>query len=86
MEYYILGLAIVLIVGSILLSRHFFKKYKKVLLEYHTLEKTVEKSYIKADVRVYNAIYEAYEQAIEKDNNFEARIFSNLLQEIKGKW
>ena len=86
MEYYILGLAAILVAGSIILSRHFFKKYKNILVDYHTLEKTMEKSYIKADVRIYNAIYEAYEQAVAKDNNFEARIFSNLLQEIKGKW
>lgn len=86
LELILIGLAIFIMVGSIFFSVHYYREYKNMVISYNTLKKVMDKSYIKADTRVHNAVYEAYEQAVSKDNQFEAKIFSNLLQELKGKW
>lgn len=82
----VLGLAFVIMAGSIAISFHYYREYKRVIRDYLSLRKLMDNSYIKVDARVHNAIYEAYDQAVKKDNQYEARIFSNLLQEVKGKW
>ena len=46
----------------------------------------VEKRYVKVSVALQNAVLEAIEWAHKKGNNFEVKKYSELLQEIKGKW
>ena len=43
----------------------------------------VSKKYIKVDTILQNAILEAYEQAVEKENSFETKAYKKLLLKIK---
>lgn len=43
----------------------------------------ISKKYIKVDTILQNAILEAYEQAVEKENSFETKAYKKLLLKIK---
>lgn len=43
----------------------------------------VSRKYIKVDTILQNAILEAYEQAVEKENHFETKAYKKLLLKIK---
>lgn len=43
----------------------------------------VSRKYIKVDTILQNAILEAYEQAVEKENSFETKAYKKLLLKIK---
>lgn len=63
-----------------LLSEYYILKDK-----HKTLENAIDKTYIKADVILQNAILQALEHAKEQGNYFEVRGYQKLLDKIKGK-
>lgn len=82
-----------IIVTYILIITIFCSIYFYLLKEYHkqferniAIRKEIQKKYIKVDVRLWNAVLEAYEQAVKNNNQYEEKIFQNLLNELRGKW
>ena len=56
----------------------YYNKYKQI-------QKDLDTKYIKIDVRVKDAFYEAYQWAKKNHNDFEAKTFFNLLKETNIK-
>ncbi len=71
-------LPLIILLSSCYCSFFYYKKYK-------TIKNELDKKYIKVDVRVKDAFYEAYEWAKKNHNDFEAKTFLNLLTEAKEK-
>lgn len=65
----------------------FFILHEYLILKdkHKTLESAINKTYIKADVILQNAIIEALEYAKEHNNYFEVRGYQKLLEKMKGK-
>lgn len=65
----------------------FYKtKYINLRRNFNSYINNVERKTIKADVILHNAILEALDQAREKNNKFEEKAYSDLLEKMKGKW
>lgn len=60
-------------------------EYKILKYKHKTLEDAIDRTYIKADVILQNAIIEALEYAKEHNNYFEVRGYQKLLDKVKGK-
>ena len=84
MIFLILGIIFIIII-SIFFCSHYWLKYKINQQKLNDLQAEIETKYIKADVRIYNAVVQAKEHAIKNNNTFEANIFQTLLDEINGR-
>lgn len=60
-------------------------EYSILKNKHKTLENAIDKTYIKADVILQNAIIEALEYAKQNNNYFEVRGYQKLLEKMKGK-
>jgi len=80
--FYIVSItAVILFIAFVSLMYEYF-----ILKEKHEkLEKAIDKTYIKADVILQNAILEALEYAKKNGNYFEVKGYQKLLTKIKGK-
>lgn len=79
--YIFIFLAIVFAIAFLfVLSEYIILKNK-----HKTLEDAIDKTYIKADVILQNAILEALEYAKKNHNYFEVKGYEKLLSKMKGK-
>lgn len=76
---------LIIIVSSVLTCLNFYSKYKHIKENYELYKEYVNQKYIFVDVRVRNAILEAYESAKKDNRKFEAQIFEQLVKEIKRR-
>lgn len=60
-------------------------EYVALKKKHKTLEDAIDKTYIKADVILQNAILEALEHAKKHNNYFEIKGYQKLLEKLKGK-
>lgn len=75
-------IATIIAISSVVANYIFYKHIQKEEIEY---KQELKKKYIKCDVRLYNAAYEAYEHAKEEHRDFEAQKFRELLNDLKGR-
>ena len=78
-------LIIILLLISVVFNIKCSEEILKERYRYTELQKTVNRKYIKKDIILQNAVYEALVQAIEKHNNFEQKAYKKLLDQIKEK-
>ena len=81
MIIYISIMAIVFAIAFFILLDEYIVLKKK----HKTLEDAIDKTYIKADVVLQNAILEALEHAKKHNNYFEVNGYQKLLERMKGK-
>ena len=77
----VIALAIVFTIAFFTLLHEYYILKNK----HKTLEEAIDKTYIKADVILQNAILQALEHAKRQGNYFEAKGYQKLLDKIKGK-
>ena len=78
-------LIIILLLISVLFNINCSYKILQEKYKYTELQKTIDKKYIKNDIILRNAVFEALMQATEKNNAFEQKAYEKLLNEIKEK-
>lgn len=60
---------------------------RKLYYDYMLLKSEIDRKYVnKKDVRILNAVKEAYEKAKQENKEFELKEYGNLLKELEGKW
>ena len=82
----LLFLLLAALVISIIISLCFYELHCKDGQEYKKIEEKIKKKYILPDVILHNAVLEAYEAAIDKDDKFEINAYGKLLRDIQGRW
>ena len=78
-------LIIILLLISVIFNINCSYQILKEKYKYTELQKTVSKKYIKKDIILQNAVFEALVQATENHNKFEQKAYEKLLNEIKEK-
>lgn len=78
-------LIIILLLISVLFNINCSYKILQEKYKYTELQKTIDKKYVKKDIILQNAVFEALVQATEKHNKFEQKAYEKLLNEIKEK-
>ena len=78
-------LIIILLLISVIFNINCSYQILKEKYKYTELQKTVSKKYIKKDIVLQNAVFEALVQATENHNKFEQKAYEKLLNEIKEK-
>ena len=78
-------LIVVLLFISIVFNINCSYKILKEKYKYTELQKTINKQYIKKDIILQNAVFEALTQATEKHYQFEERAYQKLLNKIKDR-
>lgn len=83
---FIIIFLIICLIVSILLLWTEKEENKKYYNDFMLLKSQIAEKYIKrTDVRLLNAVQQAYETAKEKDKQFQMREYDILLKELKGK-
>lgn len=80
-----LFLLIVLLVISFILIAFLSNLHFKDEKEKDIITSQVRRKYIKPTPTLYNAVLEAYQQACEKEDEFEQKAYDRLMLEIKEK-
>ena len=78
-------LIIILLLISVIFNINCSYQILKEKYKYTELQKIVSKKYIKKDIVLQNAVFEALVQATENHNKFEQKAYEKLLNEIKEK-
>lgn len=78
-------LIIILLLISVLFNINCSYKILQEKYKYTELQKTIDKKYVKKDIILQNAVFEALVQATENHNKFEQKAYEKLLNEIKEK-
>ena len=78
-------LIIILLLISVLFNINCSYKILQEKYKYTELQKTIDKKYVKKDIILQNAVFEAFVQATENHNKFEQKAYEKLLNEIKEK-
>jgi len=79
-------IAIVLFILAITIASYYKYLYMNLKRNFKKYQVYVDRKYIESNVILQNAICEALEQAIEKDNKFEIKAYTDLFNKIKRKW
>ena len=60
---------------------------RKMYYDFMLLKSDIDRKYIsKKDARLLNAVQQAYENAKEKNKEFQMKEYGTLLKELEGKW
>lgn len=76
-------LIIILLLISVLFNINCSYKILQEKYKYTELQKTIDKKYVKNDIILRNAVFEALMQAKEKHNTFEQKAYQKLFDKIK---
>lgn len=76
-------LIIILLLISVLFNINCSYKILQEKYKYTELQKTIDKKYVKNDIILRNAVFEALMQATEKHNTFEQKAYQKLFDKIK---
>ena len=78
-------LIIIFLLISVIFNINCSYKILKEKYKYTELQKIINKQYVKNDIILQNAVYEALVQATEKNNIFEQKAYQKLLDKMKGR-
>lgn len=81
-----LFLLVILIIVLLAVSCFLFVIHLKDEKEQKEIFSKMKQMYIKPTPVLFNAVFEAYEQACVNENEFEQKAYQRLMQEIKEKW
>ena len=78
--------AMAAIIISISVATYYKYLYANLHRNFKKYQSYIDKRYIEVNVVLQNAVMEALEQAVDKENDFEVKAYTELFKKVKGKW